>query len=62
MTALLDNSRIGVLHLDRREHPATRQGVVGPAMFSAVAVEMDAANRIFTALPVFPVPGKMDQE
>ena len=31
-------------------------------LFSAVAVEMDAANRIFTTLPVVPVPERPFQE
>ena len=31
-------------------------------MFTGVAVELDAANRIFTTLPVVPVPGRTSQE
>ena len=34
----------------------------GPGMFTAVALELDAANRIFTTLPVLPVPERMSQE
>ena len=34
----------------------------GEGMFTGVAVELDAANRIFTTLPVFPVPERMSQE
>ena len=30
--------------------------------FAGVAVELDAANRIFTTLPVVPVPERMSQE
>ena len=30
----------------------------GEGMFTGVAVELDAGNRIFTTLPVVPVPGK----
>ena len=33
-----------------------------PGMFTGVAVELDAANRIFTTLPVVPVPERMSQE
>ena len=31
-------------------------------MFTAVALEMDPGNRIFTTLPVVPVPEMPDQE
>ena len=34
----------------------------GEGMFTGVAVELDAANRIFTTLPVVPVPERMPQE
>ena len=34
----------------------------GEGMFTGVAVELDAANRIFTTLPVVPVPERMAQE
>ena len=34
----------------------------GEAMFTGVAVELDAGNRIFTTLPVVPVPERMSQE
>ena len=34
----------------------------GEGMFTGVAVELDAANRIFTTLPVFPVEETTDQE
>ena len=34
----------------------------GKAMFTGVAVELDAGNRIFTTLPVVPVPERMSQE
>jgi hypothetical protein len=34
----------------------------GNGRFTAVALEMDAANRIFTTLPVVPVPERMSQE
>ena len=33
-----------------------------PGRFTGVAVELDAANRIFTTLPVVPVPERMAQE
>ena len=33
-----------------------------PAMFTAVALEMDPGTRIFTTLPVFPIPERMSQE
>ena len=33
-----------------------------PGLFTGVAVELDAANRIFTTLPVVPVPERMSQE
>ena len=34
----------------------------GEGMFTGVAVELDAANRIFTTLPVVPVPERMSRE
>ena len=34
----------------------------GEAMFTGVAVELDAGNRIFTTLPVVPVTERMSQE
>ena len=34
----------------------------GEGMFTGVAVELDAASRIFTTLPVVPVPEMQDQE
>ena len=33
----------------------------GEAMFTGVAVEIDAENQIFTTLPVVPVPERMSQ-
>ena len=33
-----------------------------PGLFTGVAVELDAANRIFTTLPVVPVPERISQE
>ena len=33
-----------------------------PSLFTGVAVELDAANRIFTTLPVVPVAERMPQE
>ena len=34
----------------------------GEGMFTGVAVELDAANRIFTTLPVVPVPERTSRE
>ena len=34
----------------------------GEGMFTGIAVELDAANRIFTTLPVVPVPERTDRE
>ena len=34
----------------------------GPGRFTGVAVELDAASRIFTTLPVVPVEERTDQE
>ena len=34
----------------------------GEAMFTGVAVELDAGNRIFTTLPVVPVPRAADSQ
>ena len=34
----------------------------GEGMFTGVAVELDSGNRIFTTLPVVPVPERMSQE
>ena len=39
-----------------------RCDVVGEGLFSAVALEMDPGNRIFTTLPVVPVPEMPSQE
>ena len=33
-----------------------------PGRFTGVAVELDAGNRIFTTLPVVPIPERMSQE
>ena len=41
---------------------AVRCDAVGEGRFSAVALEMDPGTRIFTTLPVFPVPEMPDQE
>ena len=41
---------------------SVRCDAVGEGRFSAVALEMDPATRIFTTLPVFPVPERMSQE
>ena len=41
---------------------AVRCGAPGEGMFSAVALEMDPGNRIFTTLPVVPVPEMPSQE
>ena len=41
--------------------PVRRQAV-GEGRFSAVALEMDPGNRIFTTLPVVPVEERMSQE
>ena len=41
---------------------SVRCDAVGEDLFSAVALEMDPGTRIFTTLPVFPVPERMSQE
>ena len=41
---------------------SVRCAAVGAGRFSAVALEMDPGNRIFTTLPVVPVPERMSQE
>ena len=41
---------------------SVRCDAVGEGLFSAVALELDAVNRIFTTLPVFPVPETPDRE
>ena len=41
---------------------AVRCDAVGEGLFSAVALEMDPATRIFTTLPVFPVSEMPDRE
>ena len=33
-----------------------------PDLFTGVALELDAANRIFTTLPVVPVPERTSRE
>ena len=40
---------------------SVRCDAVGEGRFSAVALEMDPGSRIFTTLPVFPVPERPDQ-
>ena len=40
---------------------SVRCDAVGEDLFSAVALEMDPGTRIFTTLPVFPVPERPDQ-
>ena len=39
-----------------------RCDAVGEGRFSAVALEMDPGTRIFTTLPVFPIPEMPPQE
>ena len=41
---------------------SVRCAAPGEGMFTGVAVELDAVNRIFTTLPVVPVPERMSQE
>ena len=41
---------------------SVRCEAVGEGLFSAVALEMDPGNRIFTTLPVVPVAERMSQE
>ena len=41
---------------------SVRCDAVGQGLFSAVALEMDPGNRIFTTLPVVPVPEMPDRE
>ena len=41
---------------------SVRCDAVGEGLFSAVALEMDPGNRIFTTLPVVPVPERTDRE
>ena len=41
---------------------SVRCDAVGEGRFSAVALEMDPGTRIFTTLPVFPIPERMSQE
>ena len=41
---------------------SVRCDAVGEGLFSAVALEMDPGNRIFTTLPVVPVPAMPSQE
>ena len=41
---------------------SVRCSATGEGLFTAVALEMDAVNRIFTTLPVVPVPERMPQE
>ena len=41
---------------------SVRCTATGEGLFSAVALELDAVNRIFTTLPVVPVPERMPQE
>ena len=41
---------------------SVRCDAVGEGLFSAVALEMDLGNRIFTTLPVVPVPERTDRE
>ena len=41
---------------------SVRCAAVGKGLFSVVALEMDPGNRIFTTLPVVPVPEMPSQE
>ena len=41
---------------------SVRCTATGEALFTAVALELDAANRIFTTLPVAPVPERLSRE
>ena len=41
---------------------SVRCDAVGEGLFTAVALEMDPVNRIFTTLPVVPVEERMSQE
>ena len=41
---------------------SVRCDAAGEGRFSAVALEMDPGTRIFTTLPVFPIPERMSQE
>ena len=41
---------------------SVRCDAVGEGLFSAVALEMDPGTRVFTTLPVFPVPEMPSQE
>ena len=41
---------------------SVRCDAVGEGLFSAVALEMDPGTRIFTTLPVFPIPEMPDRE
>ena len=41
---------------------SVRCDAVGEGLFTAVALEMDPGNRIFTTLPVVPVPEMPDRE
>ena len=41
---------------------SVRCDAVGEGLFTTVALEMDPGNRIFTTLPVVPVPERMSQE
>ena len=41
---------------------SVRCDAVGKGLFSAVALEMDPGNRIFTTLPVVPVPERISRE
>ena len=41
---------------------SVRCSATGGDLFTAVALEMDSGTRIFTTLPVAPVPERMSQE
>ena len=41
---------------------SVRCSAPGEEMFTGVTVELDAGNRIFTTLPVVPVPERISQE
>ena len=41
---------------------SVRCDAVGEGLFSAVALEMDPGTRVFTTLPVFPVPERISRE
>ena len=60
-TSWLIDQAFPAVPIRRTSRESVRCDAVGEGRFSAVALEMDPSTRVFTTLPVFPVPERPDQ-